>query len=71
MGGEDALVCPVWGKVMLVERACGAVVYAGGNGMGVLCCSYSLLESSEDLCWQTVSSGVSRALPQAPLAPNS
>lgn len=30
----------------------------------------SLLESSSELCWQAVSSGVSRALPQAPLALN-
>lgn len=45
MGGEDALVCPVWRKVTLVERVHGGVAYAGRNRMGLLCCSSSLLES--------------------------
>lgn len=48
MGEEDALVCPVWGKVMLVERVRGGVVYAGGYGMGLLCCC-CLLSSGKKL----------------------
>lgn len=39
VGGEDALVCSIWGKVTPVERVHGGVAYAGGNRMGLLCCS--------------------------------
>lgn len=39
MGGEDTLTYPVWGKVVLVERVLGGVFYAGGNELGLLCCS--------------------------------
>lgn len=39
MEAEDALVCPVWGKVMLVEKVNGDVVDDEGNGMGLLCYS--------------------------------
>lgn len=38
MGGKDALVCPLQGKVMLVERVCDGVAYAGGDGIGLFCC---------------------------------
>lgn len=43
MEAEDALVCPVWGKVMLVEKVNGGVVDAEGNVMVLLC--YSCLFS--------------------------
>lgn len=39
MGEEDTLIYPVWGKVMLVGRVLGGVFYAGGNELGLLCCS--------------------------------
>lgn len=39
MGEEDTLIYPVWEKVMLVGRVLGGVFYAGGNELGLLCCS--------------------------------
>lgn len=39
MGGEDTLIYPVRGKVMLVGRVLHGLFYAGGNGLRLLCCS--------------------------------
>lgn len=68
MGGEDALTDHVQEKVMLVGRMLGGVFYAGGNGLGLLCCS-CLFSSGKQLRAVLASClcGVSRALPQAPV----
>lgn len=36
MGGEDTLIYPVWGKVMLVGRVLRGLFYAGRNGLRLL-----------------------------------